>query len=188
MAWLGLVVPPETGRILESVEVPGQREKASDMHVTVLYMGDVPVDVAAAGMVAAVSVAKLQAPFLCACDSVDSFPPNPEYGIPVIAPVIAPAIHDLHAKLVLAFDAAGLPYSKKFPEFKPHVTLARNLGQDAKPYSAPLPGQCSWVASELFVWGGENGSLFSARIPFVLGPDILSVAASKISSMPPWRP
>lgn len=183
MAFVGLQVPHDIGRLFESVEVPGQREKASDMHVTILFLEDIPVSTVARAMEAAYLVSSRQRPFLLICDSVDSFPANPEYGIPVIAPVISPPLHALHASLKAIFDKVGIAYSNKYPEYKPHVTLSRNMGPDAVPYSAPLPGYCAWVAAEMVIWGGDDGDgKVVVHLPFVLGPGFLGVAASKIAS------
>jgi 2'-5' RNA ligase len=187
MAWLGLVVPQDVGHLFEGVKIPGQREKASDMHVTVLYMGEVPMKEVAKAMLAAVAVTQSQRPFLCTCNEISSFPNNGD-GVPIISPVASSPLVALHEKLKAAFDAAGVPYSKKYPEFKPHVTLAYDHDAEAEPFQAPLPGLCAWVANELVIWGGENGNKVSIHLPFILAPGFLGVAAARIASSPPFRP
>lgn len=184
MAFIGLQVPLDAAQLLESVQTPGEKEDTASLHVTILHMGDnLPISTVAQAMMAAYSVTAKHRPFLVCCDRVDSFPPNPEYGIPVIAPVQSPPLLALHAALCVAFDAAGVPYSKKHPEYKPHVTLARNFAPDAKPYRAQLPGFCAWVAYELVIWGGSDGDgRVNIHLPFILAPGYLMVAAKRIAA------
>lgn len=187
MAFVGLQLPPDLATLLESVEVPGHKEKASDYHVTILHIHDVDFHTLTKMMAATIVVAKSQRPFLCCGDSVDTFPPNPEYGYPVIMPVVSQPLMALNLKLRSAFDQAEIPYSKTHPEYKPHVTLARYIGEDAKPYHAELPGLCAWVANDLVIWSDDSTGKASIKIPLTLSQGFLGIA-SRVASGPRFRP
>lgn len=153
MAFIGISVPNDVGSLLEQIEVPGNREPRSRYHVTVLNLGkEVPLEqVSKAAMVAFYVCSKAQ-PFLATMKVATSFPKGDD-GFPIIARVESPALHALHAALTSAFDGAGIEYSKKFPEFKPHVTLAyADTGMPDRPIS-PI----TWTVGEIIVWGGDKG-------------------------------
>lgn len=172
MAFIGLKVPHETARLLEGVDVPGEKHSASDMHVTVLYLGkDVPVVEVAKSMCAAHQVTSRTRPFLCGLNEVSSFPKGDD-GVPVICPVRSPGLVSLNAALRAEFDRLGVGYSKKWPDYRPHVTLSYMAGESDPPeYSAPLPGPVTWTASDMVIWGGdESDQVLSVTMPFVLGP------------------
>lgn len=183
MAFIGLKVPHEAARLLRGVDVPGDRLSTSDMHVTVLYLGHgVPVVEVAKAMCAAHQVTSRTAPFLCGIRDVSSFPGG-EDGIPVICPVHSPGLHVLNAALRAEFDRLCIRYSKKWPEYKPHVTLSYVTGPDApRAYSSDLPGPLTWTASDMVIWGGDEGDeVLSVTMPFVLGP--VERAARRISGV-----
>jgi len=172
MAFIGLKVPDDASRLLAGVEVPGERHSASDMHVTILFLGqDLPITEVAKAMCAAFQVTSRTRPFVCGVKDVSSFPRGAD-GLPVICPVVSPGLMVLNAALRAEFDRLGLGYSKKYPEYKPHVTLSYDRvpgGPDS--YSAPLPGPLTWTASDMVIWGGnEADEILSVNLPFVLGP------------------
>jgi 2'-5' RNA ligase len=182
VALIGLKVPHETGRLLTSVDVPGERHSPSDMHVTILFPGKGWTELdAAKAMMVAYQVAQRFHPFIVYADRVASFPSNPNDGVPIICPLISPHLHALKAALESRFDAAGIEYSKKWPEYKPHVTMA--YLKDAGPgitYEEKLPGLCAWVASELMIWAGDDmDDKMIITIPFVLqSPNLQKIARS----------
>lgn len=171
MAFIGLKIPHEAARLLEGVEVPGDRFSASDMHVTVIYLGKglSILDVAKA-MCAASGVTSKTTPFLCAVKDISSFPANPNDGVPVICPIHSPGIMALNDGLKAEFSRLGIKFPDKYPEYKPHVTMSY-LTDGQESYSASLPGPLTWTASELVIWGGDDGDgVLSVIMPFVLSP------------------
>lgn len=172
MAFIGLRVPSETGRLLESVEAPGVKKAASEMHVTILYLGkNLPIETVAQSMIATFNVASQTNPFICGVKEVSSFPPNPDDGIPVIFPVLSPSLHTFRDALKNEFTRLKVPYSDKYPDYKPHVSLSFIKDSSMTSYNAPMKGPLTWTASEVVIWGGnKNDELVSVVIPFVLGP------------------
>jgi 2'-5' RNA ligase len=165
MAIVGFAVPHETARILSEIEVPGVKEPVSNFHITVLMLDDdTSISVIADAMEAAYSVASTIRPFTARVTRVTSFPGGDD-GVPVICPVEAPELHAVWSAMKAAFDAKNVGYSRKFPEFKPHVTLS----YADKPFEAQIPVPIEWGAHELVVWGGDRGDRrIVVHLPFTL--------------------
>ena len=166
MALLSIQVPSEVARALGRIAVPGIPESHESYHVTLLYLGkDVPIDEVSKALVVAYRVAEVTKPISLMVDGVSSFPEGDD-GFPIICPVSSPELHQLWENLCSAFDDAGVEYSKNFPIYHPHVTLA----YDTKDLAQKLPvGPFDWVSYEMTLWGGNSGDkAVSIRIPFSL--------------------
>lgn len=163
MAIVAFALNSDTSRILSEIQVPGERE--SQKHVTLLFLGDdVPVERLAKAMEAAYQVAATTRPFTLRTDTVTCFPKNPG-GVPIICKIESEELHALHDRLKAAFDEAGIEYSKKWPDFKPHVTLAY-ADEEIEDISIP---PMEWGAHELIIWGGNSGDQrVIIHIPFSL--------------------
>ncbi len=162
MAMIGLRVPEATARVLSDIPVEGS--PSAHQHGTILNMGDdIPIGTLASMMVAAFTVAEHYEPFMVSTSLITSFPSEEE--VPVIARVESETLHQLWSDLCRAFDTVQLDYSKKFPEYKPHVTLA---WADEQPEDMPIP-TVSWGAHELCLWGGNHGEgRLLVHMPFAL--------------------
>jgi hypothetical protein len=70
----------------------------------------------------------------------------------------------LYSALCSSFDAARVEYSKKFPIYKPHVTLA--YAAEELEESIPME-PIDWVAYEMTLWSGNSGDdAVTITIPF----------------------
>jgi 2'-5' RNA ligase len=165
MALIGFAVPSATARILSEIDVPGTKEPVTNQHITVLHLpGDPSIEELADAMEAAYSVASKIRPFTARVSRVTQFPEG-EDGYPVICPVESPELQDVWEALKEACDAKGVEYSKKFPVFKPHVTLA--YSEEPMEDREILP--IEWGAHELVVWGGDRGDRrLVVNLPFTL--------------------
>lgn len=172
MAFIGLTVPSGTARLIETLDVPGERKAASQMHVTILYLGkDLPFDIISKAMIATINVCQKTNPFICGVKDVSSFPRNPDDGVPIILPVLSSGLHRLRNSLIEEFTTLGVPFSNKYPDFKPHVSVAFVKDDGFGSYSSPMDGPLTWTASEIIIWGGnKNDELVSINCPFSLGP------------------
>jgi len=169
MAMVGLRMPPETGRLLSEIDVPGERVDLGHSHVTVMYVGDdIPIDVVLKAASACFDVAQVFRPIKCLTKETTCFPPTDEGKHPVVCPIHSPGLHALKRALNAAFDAQGIPYSKKFPEYRPHTTLSyADAAVDARSFD-PI----EWTAFELTVWGGDNrDSRIVITVPFSFKSD-----------------
>jgi 2'-5' RNA ligase len=164
MALLSIQVPHEVARALGRVKVPGTPESRETYHITLLYLGkDIPIDDVSKALVVAYRVAEVTKPIPLAIDEVSSFPKGDD-GVPIICPVNSPELHQLWEALCSAFDDAKVDYSKKWPIFKPHVTLA----YDTTDFDGPMSiGPIDWVSYEMSLWSGNSGDdAVSITIPF----------------------
>jgi 2'-5' RNA ligase len=179
MAFLGIRVPHETARLLTGLDVPGEKTPSDEKHITILYLGkDVPIESVLLAIEAAYEVARTCHPFLVSTSRIGNFPKNPD-GMPLIAHIDSPQLHQLRAKLTRAFDEVGAPYDTKYPEYKPHVTLAycQECEDDVDEMTLdPI----QWAVSEMTLWGGDRGDdRLSATFPFTLeAPTRRSVRAA----------
>lgn len=156
MAFIGLRTPPETSRLLCDIGVPGTKTPRGDHHVTLVFLGSgIGVDVLAEAVKATYSVTSKTRPFTVRTTRVISFPTNPDDqdGHPVIACIESDELHELQADLVRALDEAGVDFSKKFPTYRPHVTLAYSP-EPVEEFRIPI---IEWGAHEIVMWGGDDG-------------------------------
>jgi 2'-5' RNA ligase len=164
MALLSIQVPYEIARVLGRVLVPGTPESRETYHITLLYLGkDIPIDVVSQALVVAYRVAEITRPIPLAISEVSSFQKGDD-GVPIICPVNSPELHQLWEALCSAFDEAKVSYSKKFPIYKPHITLA----YDDIDFDGPMSIEpIDWVSYEMTLWSGNSGDeAVSITIPF----------------------
>jgi 2'-5' RNA ligase len=185
MAALMIAVPEETSRILQEIPVEGKREQHS--HITVIHLGkDVPIERISEMLPLLYEVTSKTLPFSVSTNWVSSFPAGDD-GTPVICRVFSPELHDFRDALKAKLDAAKMPYSNNYPEYKPHVTLAYDPDPEAH-YDGEIP-EISWGAHELLLWGSNRGTgrlviKFPLSLPGVKvasQPDALKRAAVKLS-------
>lgn len=155
MAALMFQVPQETARILHEIQVPGTPEK-HEPHITVMYLGkDVPIERISKMLSVIFDVTSTTSPFTVATSKIGTFPPGDD-GVPIIARVSSPALHEFRGRLAQAFDDNDLEYDKKFPDYKPHVTLAFDENKDSK-VDMEIP-EVAWGAHEMVLWGSNRGA------------------------------
>jgi len=152
MAMIGFEIPEATRKILQEIEVPDARP-AQDHHITVLHLGDdIPIKVLAQAMVSLYEVASRTQPLTVQTSRIINFPQGSE-GYPVVAEVTSPALHTLWERICDCFDRAGIDYSRRFPRYRPHVTLAWS---DRAVQDLKIP-EIRWGAHEVVVWGSNRG-------------------------------
>jgi 2'-5' RNA ligase len=156
VAFIGLKVPTEVSDVLGQYEVPGKLEPEDHHHVTIHHLGkDVPIEQVAQAAIVAYVTARRTAPFQVSTKVISSFKSGDD-GVPIVALIESPALHEFRKNLCAAFDAAGIEYSKKYPEYRPHVTLAY---EDSGPQPADQPiDPVTWTVDEIVVWGGDKGA------------------------------
>jgi hypothetical protein len=73
--------------------------------------------------------------------------------VPVICRIESDPLHNLQQNLKASLQAAGVEFEDKFPEYKPHVTLAW-ADDNIEDKRIPI---VEWGAHELVLWGGDDG-------------------------------
>jgi len=170
MAILLCKVPHDIARIMAGIDIPEEAdpEPEGEFHITLIYFDNLdPADIFKVGE-AIYDVSRKTGPFSLSTERVLSFPPSPEGKHPIIAAIDSPEIHKFRAAVAASLDAKSLPYSKKWPEFKPHVTL----GYSPVALEEKKVRSLSWGCGEVSLWAGEWGDHdLSMTFPFVCDPD-----------------
>lgn len=154
MAFIGIKVPHEVGRLIMGLDVPGEKETPSEYHITILCFEDNwPISEITKATEAAFKVLSETEPFSVKSAKVSHFPARENKPIPIIAPVESKELHELHKKLCKAFDKAKVDYSKIFKEYKPHITLAYSEDEhdDFK-----LDPKIEFRVNDVVLWGGDH--------------------------------
>ncbi len=160
MSFLGIRVPNDITRVLSEVEVPGAKEPRDHMHITICNLGkNVPIEQIVRVIMATYQVTSKTKPFTVRTNQVTSFSSNPDDGVPIIARIESDALHALRAALCASLDAHKVEYSKRYPEFKPHVTLAYSPDPmvDADKAADKAIPSIEWGVGEIVLWGGDSG-------------------------------
>jgi 2'-5' RNA ligase len=151
MAMIAIPVPAEVSSLLKSMKIPGSRD-ASD-HITLFYLGDnIDIKTINKCLKACLKITEKTKPFLVNIEKCTNFPEG-KHGFPIICPVENKEIFKLHEKLTKVLDRNKVEYSKKFPEFKPHLTLSY--------HNEELPEQnfsrICWQVRSISIYGGDSG-------------------------------
>lgn len=154
MAFLGIRVPHETGRLLNQIDVPGEKISTSEMHITLLhFQKEWPIAELMKSIEATYDVVSKFRPFLVSINKVTSFSKNPEGQVPIVGRVESDELMKFRKKLAESFDDDEIEFSKNFKDFKPHVTLAY---AEEKPDDEKIH-PVEFVVSEIVLWGGDHG-------------------------------
>lgn len=165
MAMIGLKVPAEAARLLAAIPEPaeyGTPEPADQFHVTLAHLGDaLTIEEIAQAIQPLFEVTSVTPPFMVSTSHISTFSPHPEHGtVPIIALIDSPELHNLWKRMTTALDAAGVEFSRKFPNFTPHVTLAYSkdpLVAADMAAETHLRSPLMWGVHEIVLWGGDKG-------------------------------
>jgi len=153
VAFIGLRLPSIAATNLSEIQVPGDAIPMKEMHVTLAFLGEkVPIESVFRSMVCCYMAAKEFKPFDLTAAPVMSFSPDPEGRIPVIARLVTPALFALRERVVELLEKNGVEYSKRHPQYKPHVTLS----YAQEPVKLQVIKPVRWGAEWMTVWGGEE--------------------------------
>ena len=153
MAFIGIKIPHEVGRLLKAIDVDGKKVPDSEYHITIaLFSEDWPVSEAAKSLEATYKVLKKVKPFKVSVKKVSCFPGGAN-GVPVFAKVESDELHELNDKLKETYDEEDIEFSKIHKEFKPHITLSYS---DKKIDEKEIE-EIEFVVHEIVLWCGNNG-------------------------------
>lgn len=154
MAFLGIRVPHEAGRLLTNIEVPGKTVAPSEMHITLLHFEENwPISEMVKAIEVTYDMVSEIKPFLVMTEKVICFPPR-DGKAAIVAQVKSAELHELREKLATEFDDAKIDFSKTFKDYKPHITLAYN-DEEIDEFEIDPPAE--FVVQEIVLWGGDHG-------------------------------
>jgi len=136
------------------------------MHITLLHFGDdIPVEQIAKALPAIFEVVVNTKPLLAKTNLVSCFDSGESEVYPIICRIESAELHVLWERVKAACDAVGVTYSKKYPEYIPHVTLSYSKEKMTDQLISPV----MWTVSELVLWGGDSGDeKLTITFPFAL--------------------
>ena len=126
-------------------------EDSSPVHVTVLYVGDVPFHLEEKIKNIAHSVCEKVKPFNVKLSKPKKFINDKQQTI-VHSPVKSNKLNNFHDELKNAFRSKLISVDSKFPEFKPHVTIRYINPDDRNKYDDPKP-EGEWMVESVWLWG-----------------------------------
>lgn len=152
MAMIGLKIPDEVSEKLSKISVPGKKLSKEEMHITMFYFENkIGIKEIIKIVQAMYDVTKKTDSLPIKITTISTFSKGDD-GIPIIIPILSEELLELRKKLAKKLDAEEVSYSKKWPEFKPHLTLSYSSKEmeDKK-----LEKSISWKASEVVLWAGD---------------------------------
>lgn len=133
-------------------------EDSSPPHITLLYIGNLPPMFEEKMLKVVENVCQSSRSFTVKLGKVQTF--TNEDGQKIYhSPIISKPLQKLHEKLKIEFEYAQLPYSTKYPEFKPHITI-EYVNVCEKPKFSHLCPQGSWEVDSVWAWGMAEPKLY----------------------------
>lgn len=156
MAFLGIQIPLEIGRLFKNLEFPGEKESSSEYHITILcFEENWAIENVSAALEATYKVVKDVKPFLVKTNKISSFPKFKDKPIPIILPIESKPLHDLKNKLSKSFDQNNIDFKKNFKDYKPHITLA--YYDSNKQIKDITIDPVEFSVNEIVLWAGDHG-------------------------------
>ncbi len=154
MAFLGIRVPHEAGRLLTNIKVPGKATAPSEMHITLLHFEENwPISEMVKAIEVTYDIVSKVKPFLVMTEKVICFPPRDDKAA-IVAQVKSAELHELREQLAKEFDKSKIEFSKTFKDYKPHITLSYN---DKEIDGFDIDPPAEFVVQEIVLWGGDHG-------------------------------
>jgi 2'-5' RNA ligase len=154
MAFLGIRINQDVGRLLAGIDVPGTKEGASEFHITILcFEENWPISEISKALESTYDIVSKIKPFLVKTKKISCFPKHGENPVAIIAKIESDDLHDLQEKLAKEFEKCGIEFSKRFKSYKPHITLS---------YADEEIDDCEidpveFSVQDLVLWGGDHG-------------------------------
>lgn len=123
MAFIYCPVPKEITNLLFSMDVPGRKESPEDAHITLVYFDEDMTDDTERRIQSCLqSFYKVWPSGVVSTNKLTCF--DKPGNIPVIFEIDGTYIHKLKNAICYCLDRMGISYSRKFPDFKPHITIS----------------------------------------------------------------
>lgn len=129
-----------------------QGEDESPSHVTVCFIGSVPCELEDKIRKVAEICCNTIRPFSVILKKPKTFT-GPDYKYILHSPVKSSKLLDLHDTLKRAFLATQIPIDNKFPEYKPHVTIAYCKDDNELEQYQDISPEGSFEINHLWLWG-----------------------------------
>jgi 2'-5' RNA ligase len=156
--WIGIKAPQDVCDVLRKIDVPGDHDKT--YHITVIYVGEqTPEEFVRTTQVLYDFLDEIK-PFSITTNKVISFNKNDDDEVPVVCKIDSPELMRLQKKLCDLLDKEKINYSKKWPEYKPHICLSY-AKETVKEFKIP---KIEFECDSFELWYGHNGSEIETSI------------------------
>lgn len=155
MAFLGIQVPTIESKLLSEIDVPGEKENINEFHITMLFFEDNwAIEKVSAALEATYKILKNEKPFIVTTNTIKSFPVSDNNPYPIIAKIESKELHKLNDKIKKEFDKQNIEYSKKFKDYKPHITLSYSKDKIKDFKIDPI----TFTIGEIVIWCGNHNN------------------------------
>lgn len=154
MAFIGIKINPHVSKILNKIDIPGEKEDTSQFHITLLCFEDnFPIEEISKAIEASYDVISKIKPFTIEIDEICCFPKRSDNPCPIIATIESKDLQEIHDKLAKEFDKYKVDYSKVHKDYKPHITLSYS-DEEIEKFKID---KIEFEVYEIVLWGGDNG-------------------------------
>ena len=150
------VVPKE---IAKQFPIEGrQKEDKSPCHITILQLGSVIPALEKKLLRIINEVCEATKPFVVSLKKPRKFV-NDKGQIILHSPVKSGRLVKFHDNLRAALLNAGIQVDDKFPEFKPHITIAYCNNRKELKYYKQFKPQGEWIVNSIWIWSTRSPHL-----------------------------
>ena len=153
MPMIAIKIPEDISIQLNKISISGKKENLNEFHITLFYFEKINIEDILKTTELLYKNCKKASPFKVSFNKLSSFPKGDD-GIPVILPVESNDLILFRAKLAKNLDSNKIEYSKKFPNYSPHCTLAY-LNKEIAPQEKKL-NKINFKVNEIIFYAGDN--------------------------------
>ncbi len=153
MTMIYIKVPEDICKTLSKISVPGEKLEAEEMHITLFYFEhDLKIKDMIKIFNIMYNITKKNDALNIKLTTISSFKKGAD-GVPIIIPIESDDLINFRKEIAKKFDNEAIKYSKKWPEFKPHLTLSYSKKEmNDKKIDKPI----KFKTTELILIAGEE--------------------------------
>jgi len=152
MAFLGIPIQHDCGRLISDIDVPGDKVPINDYHVSLFYFEyDIAISDLSKIIEPTFNISSKQKPFIVTLELLSCFDSNKE-RYPIIGKIDCPELNSLRNKIKKSYNKFKIGYNKDFKTFQPHITLSYN----SEKFEDVRIDKVQFIVNELVLWGGDN--------------------------------
>jgi 2'-5' RNA ligase len=181
MAMLAIPIQPDISRLFQEFDLDIERDPSN--HITMFYFGDdLPMSKILKIIPVIFELTSELKPFTASTSNYTYFESDDKY--PIICPVKSKGLVNLRNKIQNIFDKKKIKYDKKFPDYKPHITLGYSNEKPKKNTKFP---NMEFTVSQIALYAGDSSDTkLYVNFPFTINKlsslDLLSERYLKFAS------
>lgn len=167
MGMIAIKIPQDISDALSKISVPGKKLSNEELHITLFYFEKkLSINDIINITHCLYDITKNAETFKIKMNNISTFNKGPD-GVPIIIPIVSEELSDLRKRLAKKLDSKEVVYSKKWPEFKPHMTLSYSTKEME---DRSLEKKLNWKVEEIAFYSGEDmENCLQVLVPLNLG-------------------